>query len=70
MIARDLGNRLNFGRLEPTKASITDEVSGVLVVVFVADVDADVMEQGAVFEPLTLARSEAMQVGRLVEYRE
>lgn len=44
MVAGNLGNGFHFSRLEPSQPAITDEVGRVLVVILVADMDANVVE--------------------------
>jgi hypothetical protein len=67
VIPRNLRNGFHFGRLEAAQPAITDEVGRVLVVVLVADVDPEVVQQRRELEPLTLARPQTVQFLRLVE---
>src|ERR1700722_16969190 len=52
MIARHERNRLDLVRLEAAQVAVLDEVVRVLVVPLVADVDADVVQNRGVFEPV------------------
>ena len=70
MVARDQRNRFDFFRLEAAKVAVLDQVVRMLVMALVADVDADVVEQGGVLQPLALAIGEAVDSARLVEQRE
>src|SRR5688500_11997846 len=54
VIARNERDDLDLLRFEPAQIAVLDQVVGVLVVPLVTDVHADVVQQGAVFEPLTL----------------
>ena len=67
VIAGDEGDRFNLVRLEAAEIAVGDEIVRVLVVPFVADVDADVVENRGVLEPLALVISESMNRARLIE---
>lgn len=67
VVAGDERHRLHFHRFESAEVAVADQVVRVLVVVLVADVDADVMEQGGVLEPLPLAVRESVDAPGLVE---
>ena len=43
MVASYLSNGIDFGRFEAAQPAIADEIGGVLVMVFVADVYTDVV---------------------------
>jgi hypothetical protein len=58
---------LDLLRIEAAQISILDQIVRMLVMALVADVDADVMQQGGIFEPFTLAVGEAVDDARLVE---
>jgi hypothetical protein len=67
MITRDERNRFDFVRIETAEIAIPDQVVRVFVVALVADVDADVVQQGGVLEPFALAVGEAVHHARLLE---
>ena len=70
MIARHERNCLDLVRLESTQIAVFDEVIRVLVVAFVADVDADVVQERRVFEPFALVVGQSVNGARVVEERE
>jgi hypothetical protein len=55
VVPRHERDRFDFVRLEPAKIAVLDQVIRVLVMAFVADVHADVVEDGGVLEPFALA---------------
>ena len=67
MVAGDERDGLDLVRLEAAKIAVLDQVVGVFVVPLVADVDADVVQQRRVFEPLPLAIGQSMRAARLFE---
>ena len=69
MVARDEGDRLDFVRLEAAQVAVLDQVIRVFVVALVADVDADVVENRGVLEPVALAIGQAVNGARLIEQR-
>jgi len=58
---------LDLFRIEAPQISILDQIVRMLVMALVTDVDADVMQQGRIFEPFTLTIGEAVDDARLVE---
>ena len=56
-------------RFEATQISILDQVARVPMMPGVADVHADVIQEGGVFEPLALAIGQAVPAPRLIEQR-
>ena len=58
---------LDLFRIETAQISILDQIVRMLVMPLVADVDADVVEQGGIFEPFPLAIGQAVDDARLVE---
>src|SRR5262245_28306547 len=54
MIPRHEGEGLDLLGVEPPEVSVLDEIVRVSVMALVADVDADVVEEGSVFEQLAL----------------
>src|ERR1700730_14258174 len=60
MIARDERDGLDLVRLEASEIAVFDQVVRMFVVPLVADVDADVVEQGCVFEPVPRASGQSM----------
>ena len=67
VIARDERNDLGLLRLEAAQAAVLDQVIGVAMMPLVTDVDADVVQQRAVFEPLAFAVAEPVRGAALVE---
>src|SRR3954465_11744040 len=65
MIPGDQCNRFDLIRFEAAKVAVPDEVIRVLVMAFVADVYADVMQQRGIFEPLALPVCQPMNTARL-----
>jgi hypothetical protein len=61
VIARDKRDDFGFVRFEAAQITILDEVIRMPVVAFVADMDADVVQQRAIFEPFTLALAETVR---------
>src|ERR1700730_9234916 len=70
MIARDERDGLDLVRLEASEIAVLDQVVRMFVVPLVADVDADVVQQRRVFEPLELAVRQAVSDPRLIEERD
>ena len=69
MIPGDERDRLDFVRLESAQVAVLDQVVRVLVVPLVRDVDADVVKERCVLQPLALALRERMDAARLIEER-
>jgi hypothetical protein len=67
MVARHERDRLDFVRLESAQIAVLDEVVGVFVVALVTDVDADVVENRGVLQPVALAIGQAVNGARLIE---
>jgi hypothetical protein len=67
MIPRDERNDIHFFGIEAPEVAVLNQVVGVLVVALIADMDADVVEDGGVFEPLALVVGEAVNHPRLIE---
>ena len=67
MIAGDEPDHVDFFGLESPQIAVLDQVVRVLVVPLVADVDADVVQDRRVLEPLALAVGEPVHDARLVE---
>ena len=67
MIPGDERDRLDFVRLESAQVAVRDQVVGMLVVPLVGNVDADVVKERRVFEPLALAIGERVDAARLIE---
>jgi hypothetical protein len=70
MIACDERDDLDFFGLEPPQVAVLHEVIRVLVVSFVADMDADVVEDRRVLEPVALAIGQPVNGARLIEQRD
>jgi len=70
MIARDERDRLDLVGLEAAQVAVGDQVVRVLVVPFVADVDADVVQNRGVLQPFALAIGEPVDRARLIEQRQ
>ncbi len=69
MIPRHEGDDPNHVRVESPEVAVLDEVVRMLVMPFVADVVADIMQQGGVVEPLALAVAEMMLIPPLIDKR-
>ena len=69
MVARHERNRLDFVRLEAPEVAVLGQIVRVLVMAFVADVHADIVQNRRVFEPLALAIRQAVNCARVVEQR-
>jgi hypothetical protein len=69
MVARDERYRLDFVGFESAQIAVLHQVIRVLVMAFIADVHADVMEDGRVLEPFALAVGQAVDGAGLVEER-
>jgi hypothetical protein len=67
VITRDERDHLDLSRIEPAQIPILDQVIGMAVVAVVADVNADIVEQCRILEPLALAIAESMDAACLVE---
>jgi hypothetical protein len=70
VIAGDERNGLDLVRLETAEVAVLDQVIGVAVVSFVTDVDARIMQDGRVLEPLALLVGHPVDGPRAVEERE
>jgi hypothetical protein len=69
VIARDERDRFDLVRLEAAQVAVLDQVIRVSVVLLVADVNAHVVQNRRVLEPLALAIGEPVNRARLVEQR-
>ena len=67
MVARDERDDLDLLRIESAQVAVLDQVVRVPVVALVADVDADVVQQRAVLEPLAFAVGQSVHAARLIE---
>jgi hypothetical protein len=67
VIARHERDDLDLLRLESAQPTILDQIVGMTMVSIVADVHADVVEQGGILEPFALAVAEAVDAACLVE---
>jgi hypothetical protein len=67
MVPRDQRDHLGLVRIEAAQVAVLDQVVGVAVMTFVADVHADVVQQRAIFQPLALAIGEAVHTAGLIE---
>ena len=70
MIPRHERDGFDFVRLEAAQITVFHEVIGVFMVSLVADVDADVVQDRGVLEPLALAIGQAVDRARLIEQRD
>jgi len=70
VITRDQGDHLDLVRLEAAQIAVRDQVVRVLVVALVRDVNADIVEQRGIFQPLALAIGEGVNAARLFEERD
>ncbi len=69
MIPRHERDDLHFFRLEAAQITVLDQIVRMFVVSFVADVHADVVEDGRVLQPRAFAIGQAVDGARLVEQR-
>src|SRR5437660_10760014 len=69
MVARNQCDRLYLVRIEAAQISILDQVVRVAMMALVADVDADVVQDGRVLEPFALSIGQAVNAARLIEQR-
>ena len=67
VIPGDERNGLDVPRFEAAKIAVANEVVRVLVMAFVLDVHPDVVQEGCILEPFTLAIGEAVNRAGLVE---
>jgi len=67
MVASNQRDGFDFLRIEPTQVPILDQIVRVFVMALVTDVDADVVEDSRIFEPLALVIGHAVDASRLVE---
>ena len=70
VVARDQRDGVHFFGLEAAEIAVLDQIVRVLVVAFVADVRADIMEQRRVLEPFAFAIGQAVDAARLLEQGE
>lgn len=70
VISGDQRHHLDLGRIEAAQISVRDQVVGMLVVIFVADMHADVMQQRGVFEPFARLVGEPVDAPGFVEQRQ
>ena len=68
MVAGNEGDGLDLLRIEAAQIAVLDQVVGMPVMALVADVHADIVQQRAVFEPVTLVVAETMHATRLIEH--
>jgi hypothetical protein len=69
MVTGDQGDGFDFVGLEAAQVAVANQVLRVDVVPLVADMDADIVEDRRVLEPLALAVGEAVNRARLIEQR-
>ena len=70
MVSGDERDRFDLQWLEASQVAVANQIVRVLVMALVADVDADVVEQRRVLEPLALAIGQSMDAARAVEQRQ
>src|SRR5581483_9662093 len=70
VIARDERDDFDFFGFEAAEVAVLDQIVRVLVVILVADVNADVVEDPGVLEPLAFAIGEPVERARLIEERQ
>jgi hypothetical protein len=69
MVARNQRDRLYLLRVEAAQIPILDQVVRMAMMALVADVDADVVQDGRVLEPFALPIGQAVNAARLIEQR-
>jgi hypothetical protein len=67
MVAREQRDDLDFRRIEAAQFPIRDQVVRMAMVTLVADVDADVVQERGIFEPLAFPIAEPVHRARLIE---
>jgi hypothetical protein len=67
MIARHEGDGFDLVRLEAAEIAVLHEIVRMLVMAFVADMDADIVQDRGVLEPFTLAIGQPVNRACLVE---
>ncbi len=67
MVPGDQPDGLDLIRLEPAEIAVLDQIVRMLVVSRIADMHADVVEQGRVFEPLAFVVGQLVDRPRLIE---
>lgn len=67
MVSRDERDHLDFLRIEAPQISILDQVIGVAMMSIVADVYANVVEQGGILQPLAFAIAKPVNAACLIE---
>lgn len=70
VISGDEGDPLDLVGVEAAQIAVPNQVLGVAMVLFIADVDTDVVEQRRELEPLALAVAQPVDAACLVEERE
>src|SRR5207253_7263834 len=69
MVACDERHRLDLVWLEAPQIAVSNQIVRVLMMALVANVDADIVEERCIFQPLALAVREAVNHPCLVEER-
>jgi hypothetical protein len=69
MVTGEKSNRLDLVGLEPAQIAVPDQVIRMLMVPLVADVDADVVQKGRIFEPFLFAVRQPVYGPGLIEQR-
>src|SRR5205809_907927 len=69
MIPRNQTNGFDFVRIESAQVAVLDQIVGVVVMPFVADMDADVVKDCRVLEPFALTIGQSMDRAGLIEER-
>jgi hypothetical protein len=70
MIARQERDDFDLLRIEAAQLAVLDQVVRMTMMALVADVDAGVVKERAIFEPLTFAIAELVHCARLIEDRQ
>ena len=70
VIPRHERDHVDLLRFEPAQIAVANQVVRVLMVILVADVDADVVQHRRVLEPFALAIGQAVDAAGLIEQRE
>src|SRR5258708_38026593 len=66
MIARQQRDNLDLLRIEPAQPAVLDQVIRAPRLPLVADMEADIVRQGAVFTPFTLVIGQPVDRARLI----
>jgi hypothetical protein len=70
VVPRDERDRFDLVGLEAAEIAVFDQIVGVAMVTFVADVDAGIVQDGRIFEPFALFVGHPVDGARSIEQRQ